>query len=127
MNRNADLEARFPNASRTFLALNSRPADPYLAPPVCDPQPEPAPREEPLDTHQTQKRGQGRTLVLITRCGVRLLDADNLCGGTKPLVDALRYARYIPDDDPGSIQLIVTQRKVPKGQTGTQVLIIPSP
>jgi len=43
---------------------------------------------------------------------VRQLDLDNLYGGVKYFIDTLRYAEIIPDDDPSSIELEVTQTKV---------------
>lgn len=59
--------------------------------------------------------GQGggpRHFVRIKSSRVRLLDVDNLYGGSKYLIDALRGASVIPDDDPGSILLEVTQEKI---------------
>ena len=65
-------------------------------------------------------------MVRITRCGTRLLDADNLAGGCKPIVDALRYRGLIPEDDPQSIGLVVQQRKVLKKDIGTIIEIYPT-
>lgn len=59
--------------------------------------------------------------VRIERFGVRLLDKDNLYGGTKSVIDALRYAKLIPEDDPEAIELIITQRKVKKADVGTLI------
>lgn len=50
--------------------------------------------------------------VRIRSRRVRMLDIDNLYGGCKHLIDALRGAGVIPDDDPESITLEVTQEKV---------------
>ena len=50
--------------------------------------------------------------VRIRSNRVRQLDLDNLYGGVKYWVDTLRYAEIIPDDDPSSIELEVTQAKV---------------
>ena len=50
--------------------------------------------------------------VRIRSLRVRLLDLDNLYGGVKWWVDTLRYAGFIPDDDPNSIELEVSQEKV---------------
>jgi hypothetical protein len=50
--------------------------------------------------------------VRIRSNRVRQLDLDNLYGGVKYFVDTLRYAEIIPDDDPNSIDLEVTQTKV---------------
>ena len=63
----------------------------------------------------------GRITVRITRFGTKLLDADNLAGGTKYVVDALRYQGVIPEDNPQVIRLIVGQRKVKKPDCGTLI------
>lgn len=68
---------------------------------------------------EDEEGGAGRAVVRITRCGVRLLDADNLCGGVKYLLDACRYEGLIPEDNPEAICLIVRQRKVKMKETGT--------
>lgn len=52
--------------------------------------------------------------VRITSHRVRQLDLDNLYGGVKYFLDSLRYAEIIPDDDPKSIELQVSQKKVKK-------------
>lgn len=41
-----------------------------------------------------------------------MLDADNFAGGCKPLIDQLRYARLIVDDDPSSVEITFRQEKV---------------
>lgn len=65
-----------------------------------------------------------RVTLCITRRSTRLLDADNLAGGCKPLIDQLRYARLIPDDDPASVEILFRQVKVAtKGEEGTEVEI----
>lgn len=43
---------------------------------------------------------------------MRTLDADNLAGGSKCLVDEIRYSGLIPDDTPEAIELQVQQVKV---------------
>lgn len=60
----------------------------------------------------------------IERHSARPLDADNFAGGCKPLIDQLRYAGLIPDDDPASVDLTFVQRRsVDSGFTGTVVEI----
>jgi hypothetical protein len=55
---------------------------------------------------------------------VRLLDADNYAGGCKPLIDQLRYAKLIEDDDPETIEILFRQTKVKtKAEEMTQVEI----
>ena len=67
----------------------------------------------------------GRITVQITRCSTSLLDADNLGGSVKFVLDALRRANLIPDDDPASIDLQVSQVKVARRkEIGTHVRII---
>lgn len=53
-----------------------------------------------------------RIIVRIRRYATHLLDRDNLYGGCKALIDRLREAKLIPDDDEASIQLEVSQEKV---------------
>jgi hypothetical protein len=53
-----------------------------------------------------------RHRVRIVSKRVRLCDPDNLVGGVKHLVDALRIAEIIPEDDPQAITLEVSQEKV---------------
>lgn len=64
-----------------------------------------------------------RYRLTITRHGAKLLDIDNGVGGCKPLIDALRYEGLIPEDDPGTIELIFRQRKVKAADRGTEILI----
>lgn len=68
---------------------------------------------ETLDTVlPTKAKSYERSHVIITAFTVRPRDPDNLGGGCKPLLDALRKIRLIPDDDPYSIELEVKQRPV---------------
>jgi hypothetical protein len=65
-----------------------------------------------------------RTTLCITRRGTRLLDADNYAGGCKPLIDQIRYAKLIPDDDPASVEILFRQVKVAtKSEEGTEIEI----
>jgi len=74
--------------------------------------PQPAPRPA-LDS---PPKGEGsrppRTRLRIERKSIRLLDADNFAGGCKPLIDQLRYAKLIADDDPETIEILFVQSKV---------------
>lgn len=56
--------------------------------------------------------GRKRHRIRIISCRVRICDPDNLVGGQKHLIDALRLAGIIPEDDPNSIILQVSQKKV---------------
>ena len=57
-------------------------------------------------------QGLARHRVRIVSRRVRLCDPDNLIGGVKYFIDALRLAEIIPDDDPKAITLEVSQEKV---------------
>lgn len=59
-----------------------------------------------------EQSGVPRHRVRIVSKRVRLCDADNLVGGVKHLIDALRLSQVIPEDDPQSITLEVSQEKV---------------
>jgi hypothetical protein len=48
----------------------------------------------------------------ITRYSTKTLDVDNLAGGCKPLIDQIRYAKLIPDDNPESVEITFNQVKV---------------
>lgn len=57
-------------------------------------------------------KGIRRHKVRIISRRVRLCDPDNLVGGQKHLIDSLRLAEIIPEDDPQAITLEVSQEKV---------------
>ena len=92
---------------------------------VRHPKPQHDAGAKPLDPHAAQSGGQAgaRYRLTITRYGAKLLDIDNGVGGCKPLIDALRYEGLIPEDDPGTIELIFRQRKVPKAERRTEIVI----
>jgi hypothetical protein len=96
-----------------------------VAPGIPNPIPQLDARQEPLDLDQDEATGGPRIVVCITRCGTKLLDKDNLYGGAKPLCDALRYEKIIPEDNPEAIHLIVQQRKVKRKDIGTLIEITP--
>ncbi len=50
--------------------------------------------------------------LAITRYSTKTLDVDNLAGGCKPLIDQIRYAHLIPDDNPESVNITFSQVKV---------------
>jgi hypothetical protein len=78
------------------------------------PHPEPQPAARPaLDGPRPGEAPRPpRTRLRIERKSVRLLDPDNFAGGCKPLIDQIRYAHLIPDDDPESVEIIFVQTKV---------------
>jgi len=51
----------------------------------------------------------------------RQLDKDNLYGACKPLIDAIRGFKIIPDDTPRHIDLYVEQEKSPDKSTFVQI------
>ena len=61
--------------------------------------------------------------VKIIRYGRKLLDPDNLVGSTKMLIDALRHAYLIWDDNPKCLDLIVEQ-KIDRKRPRTEIFII---
>ena len=73
-------------------------------------------RNRPVEAKgDKENMGQGggpSHIVRIKSFRVRFLDLDNLYGGCKFLIDSLRGANVIPDDDPQSIKLEVSQEKV---------------
>lgn len=78
------------------------------------PQPEPKRHDQrpPNEVGAPQAQNPRRYLVRITCYRLRLLDKDNLYGGCKFFVDALRYARIVREDDPEAIDLQISQVKV---------------
>lgn len=90
--------------------------------PVSNPKPKLDAGQESLDIDPVEKRGPGRIVVHVTAYRQRPLDADNLAGGCKYLLDGLRYAKLIPDDAPEKITLQVEQEKVQR-QTQERTVI----
>ena len=60
---------------------------------------------------------KGIRTVQITRNGSKLLDMDNLPGGFKHILDAIKKIHWIVDDSPDKTILISRQRKVAKGES----------
>lgn len=73
---------------------------------------QPTARQTLVSPPQRKEKGSTRIIVCITRRSCHVLDLDNFAGGCKPLIDQLRYAKLIPDDDPQSIELQFVQEKV---------------
>ena len=76
-----------------------------------NPKPQPAARPALDPPPKGEKTRTPRTSLIITRHACRLLDADNYAGGCKPLIDQLRYAHLIEDDDPETIEITFRQAK----------------
>lgn len=57
---------------------------------------------------------KGKASVTIVSHRKRLLDTDNLWGGVKPVLDAMRNLGIIVDDNPNMLFLQVSQIKIPQ-------------
>ena len=97
-----------PDGSYSRVANNPAPAR------LPDPKPQHPLRQTLVCQPPRKTTSPRRVVVCITRYACRLLDADNFAGGCKPLIDQLRYAALIPDDDPASVELQFRQEKVAK-------------
>jgi hypothetical protein len=87
-------------------------------------QPQPASRQTLVNPCKGETPRKNRVTLIITRSACSLLDADNYAGGCKPLIDQLRYAKLIADDDPETVEILFRQVKVKtKKEEMTQVEI----
>ncbi len=93
----------FPNASQSTVDANTELQDTELERPV---------RDGALAKGKGKDKGAERIILSYTSYRQRLLDPDNLAGGTKFLTDALRYCGAIPDDQEHQIDLRFAQKKV---------------
>lgn len=99
------LKQIFPHASKSTIEIN---ADTSLQ----DTEPKRALRDGPLAASEGKGACAGRTILCYTSYRQRLLDPDNLAGGTKFLTDALRYSGAIRDDTENQVDLRFAQKKV---------------
>ena len=77
---------------------------------------------EPLPKREETR--SSRTHIRITRYSCRPLDIDNFAGGCKPIIDELRYAKLIAEDNPETIEVEFKQVKVSKkNQQRTEIEI----
>ena len=83
-------------------------------PRLSDTKPKPVIGKTLPNTNARKENSKKRSFVRITRYSCRPLDCDNYAGGCKPIIDQLRYAKLIRDDDPESVQIEFIQVKVPK-------------
>ena len=70
---------------------------------------------------QDHREGSARYVVRIVSFRSRTIDDDNLC--EKGVVDSLRYAGLLPDDNHGQARIITWQVQCPKGQERTEVTL----
>lgn len=112
---------RFPNASKATIARNIG-ADNQTP----SPEPQCAVCHDSLAETPREKGNLDRVVVRIVSFRTRLLDADNLVGGSKYFTDGLRYAGLISGDAEAQIRLEVSQQKVKsKAEERTQIEIEP--
>ena len=91
---------------------------------IFNSKPQPASRQALVNPCQGETPRKNRVTLVITRSAVSLLDADNYAGGCKPLIDQLRYAKLIADDDPETVEILFRQVKVKtKAEEMTKVTI----
>lgn len=69
----------------------------------------------------------GRRRVVIERRSTRELDQDNLVGGAKVVIDALKKLGFILDDNPANLDLEVVQARCEKGERPSTVITIAAP
>lgn len=86
--------------------------------------PQPATRPALVNSCEGKDQSKTRTTLCLTRHSTKLLDADNFAGGCKPLIDQLRYAKLIADDDPETVEILFRQVKVKtKAEERTEIEI----
>lgn len=110
----------FPNASKSCRRANSQDDDTH-----CDSVPAPEPqrvvRDATLATHQRKEKGSSQFRVHIEGRRSRKIDPDNVI--PKYLLDCVRRAGLIPDDDADTIELTISQTKVKAEQECTVITI----
>ena len=82
-----------------------------------------SPERQALEHLPEKQAGDGpRAHLRIERRACRLLDLDNFAGGCKALVDCLKEAGFLADDDPGSVEITFAQVKVrTRKEEGTSI------
>lgn len=66
----------------------------------------------------------GKRTVMIERYGKRKLDVDNFFGGFKIVLDAMRSAGLIKDDNETYLELLAHQRKLAPRQAAYTVITL---
>ncbi len=106
----AELKAKFPNASAAFIKANTNEKDIPNNTPVSLAKPERCPQRRPLAKGKGTEEPSIYFLVRYESRRQRLTDDENAY--TKPITDLLRYAGIIHDDRPQVCKVIVWQKKV---------------
>ena len=95
-----------------------------VAPGIPHSKPQSSPRQTLDHSVQGEATDQPAFGLRITRISCHPLDADNLAGGCKFLIDAIRRRGLIPDDDPASVEISFRQIKAKtKAEEGTSIRI----
>jgi hypothetical protein len=103
------------NVPRHFAENHSGPSSPIA---------QQALQYESLGAQEGEGCNSARCAVRIKSRRTRLLDPDNLIGGTKYFIDSLRYAGLLHDDREVDITLSVSQEKVStKKEEGTEIQV----
>jgi len=93
--------------------------------------PHPIPQQPPRQTldgpPHRKEESKKRITVCLTRKAPKLLDADNYAGGCKPIIDQMRYAGLIADDDPETVEITFRQERVKRSQQGMLIEISATP
>ncbi len=116
-----NLKAKFPNASESFLKLNSKEEN------SNNNSRKVAKLEsnlsyEPLAEEKLQRDVQERYIVRIESVRKHMLDTDNIC--SKYITDLLRYSYIISSDDFEQTTIQTTERKcMPEEQEHTKIEI----
>ena len=69
-------------------------------------------------------KATGRRRLRIERHSRGTLDKDGAYGGCKPLIDAVKRAGLIIDDNPANVELEVVQVKLAKGERPHMVITL---
>lgn len=101
----AKLRRLFPRASKAFFQANPDTG-------LQDTESKRVPGETLDKVLSGTEAGYERTHLCITAFTVRPRDQDNLAGGCKALIDAVKVLHLITNDDPYSIELEIKQRHV---------------
>jgi hypothetical protein len=107
-----ELLLAFPNASRSFIQANATKTNSPIQNTIVKQNHAPALGSPIQGKEHSLGRATGRIEVRFTLFRVRCLDPDNAAASTKNLLDGLRHAGLLPEDNPWTIKLQVEQEKV---------------
>ena len=107
-----ELLLAFPNASRSFIQANATKTNSPIQNTITKQNHAPALGSPIQGKKVSLGRATGRIEVRFTLFRVRCLDPDNAAASTKNLLDGLRHAGLLPEDNPWTIKLQVEQEKI---------------